>query len=230
MAEILLVEDDDLIATGLARALGAAGHRVVVAGSLATARRVLAGASLVLCDLGLPDGDGLDLVAELAASRPTLPIIVLTARAEEADIVAGLGRGAIDYVTKPFHLAELQARVSAQLRRAGVPDAGASRPRRTLRSGDLEVDVAARTARVGGALIQLRPKELDLLIRLAEADGDAVPRTVLMNDVWGEGWWGSTKTLDVHVSGLRRRLGEAPGSPSRVVTVRGVGYRLEPGR
>jgi DNA-binding response OmpR family regulator len=229
VAEILLVEDDDLIANGLARALGASGHRVVVAGSLAAARRVVGEASLVLCDLGLPDGDGLDLVAEIAATRPTVPVIVLTARTEEADVVAGLGSGAIDYVTKPFHLAELQARVTAQLRRAAMGEARADRVRPVLRVGDLEVDVGARTVRVGGAPIQLRPKELDLLIRLAEAEGDAVPRAVLMCDVWGEGWWGSTKTLDVHVSGLRRRLGEVPGSHSRVVTVRGVGYRLEPG-
>jgi len=225
VAAIVIVEDDDLIATSLARALRATGHDVTVASSIADGRAQLARAELVLCDLGLPDGEGLDLIAEIAATRPGLPVIALTARAEEADVVAGLTSGAVDYVTKPFRLAELQARIEAHLRQA-ASTAGAA-PHTLIRVGDLELDLDARRVTVAGAEVALRPREFDLLARLARDAGRVVRREDIMSDVWDENWWGSTKTLDVHLNALRRKLGEEPGTPSRITAIRGVGYRLE---
>jgi DNA-binding response OmpR family regulator len=224
VAEILIVEDDDLIATGLARALRSAGHEPVVAGTVAAARELAGGADLVLCDLGLPDGDGLDLIADIAAARPGVPVIALTARAEEGDVVAGLASGAVDYVTKPFRLAELQARIAAHLRQAS---AGPSARSGVVEVGDLGIDLDARRVTVGGEEVALRPREFDLLARLAADAGKVVRREDIMRDVWDEHWWGSTKTLDVHLNALRRKLGEEPGSPSRITAIRGVGYRLE---
>jgi DNA-binding response OmpR family regulator len=224
---LLIVEDDALIARSLGRALEAAGHEVLLASTVAGARGLVTDElDLVLCDLGLPDGDGLDLVAEIHGRRPTLPILVLTARVEEGDIVAGLASGAVDYLTKPFRLAELQARVGAQLRFAaalgGRPAAGI----RTL--GRLTIDQRSRRVEVDGRAVELRPREFDLLARLAREPGTVIRREELMADVWDEHWWGSTKTLDVHIAGLRSKLGLDDG-PTRITTVRGVGYRLDPG-
>ncbi len=226
MAAVLIIEDDTLIATSLARVLGATGHTVTVAGTVAAALVHLARADLVLCDLGLPDGDGLDLIARMAQEHPAVPVIALTARAEEADVVAGLTSGAVDYVTKPFRLAELQARIAAQLRQAAAasPRTPASG---TLTVADLEIDLGARRVTVAGAPVDLRPREFDLLARLAAAAGQVVRREDIMHDVWDEHWWGSTKTLDVHLNAVRRKLGEGAGSPSRITAVRGIGYRLE---
>jgi DNA-binding response OmpR family regulator len=228
VADILIVEDDELIASSLARALGVIGHRGIVEGTVAGGRSRLDDAALVLCDLGLPDGDGLDLVTEIAQRRPTLPVIVLTARAEEADVVDGLWCGAVDYIVKPFVLAELLARVSAQLRFASALEQDRDRPG-LIRLQDVEIDTEAHRVRQRGIELDLRPKELALLVRLAMAQGTAVPRDTLMHDVWGAGWWGSTKTLDVHVSALRRRLGPSPSAPHYITTVRNVGYRAETG-
>lgn len=226
MARIVIVEDDELIATSLARALGAAGHEVAVAATLAAAETSVVDADLVLCDLGLPDGDGLDLITTLARDRPGLPVIALTARAEEGDVVAGLATGAVDYVTKPFRLAELRARIDAHLRQAAATRPGGRRGG-VLRVGDLTIDLGARRVVAGGREVALRPREFDLLARLASDAGDVVRREDIMTDVWDENWWGSTKTLDVHVNALRRKLGEEPGTPSRITAIRGVGYRLE---
>ena len=178
---------------------------------------------MVLLDLGLPDGDGLDLSPRLVAGDPRLVVIMLTARSEEADTVAGLHSGAVDYVTKPFRLAELLARVTAHLRFA----AHAAGTPRDVVVGDLHLDLDARRLWVADAEVDLRTKEFDLLARLAVDAGKVVTREQLMSDVWDEHWFGSTKTLDVHVASLRRRLGEAPGRPSRISALRGVGYRLE---
>lgn len=225
-AEILIVEDDELIASSLARALAAAGHQVSVATTIAQAEEKLAETDLVLCDLGLPDGDGLDLIARFTEEHPAVPVIALTARAEEADVVAGLTSGAVDYVTKPFRLAELQARITAHLRQAAAvsPTTATSG---SVTVGDLAIDLGARRVTVGGAPVELRPREFDLLARLAAEPGVVVRREDIMRDVWDEHWWGSTKTLDVHLNSLRRKLGEDPGSTSRISAVRGVGYRLE---
>jgi DNA-binding response OmpR family regulator len=157
-------------------------------------------------------------------------VIVLTARREEADVVISLEMGAVDYVVKPFRLAELLARVAAHLRFAAgrVEHVGADDDREAV-VGDVTIDRGARRVRVGEREVALRPKEFDVLERLARDAGVVVTRERLIDDVWDENWWGSTKTLDVHINALRRKLGEEPGGPSRIVTIRGVGYRLDDG-
>lgn len=224
-SRLLLVEDDPLIGASLLRALTASGFAAVWAsdGQSALASAAREPPDLVVLDLGLPDLDGDEVAQQLLRDRPSLPIIMLTARAQEADIVAGLSAGAVDYVTKPFRLAELLARVAAQLRAAEA--AAGHRPRS---AGDLRIDSGARRAWVGQRELALAPREFDLLDALTGAAGQVVPRTRLMAQVWGADWVGSPKTLDVHIGSLRRHLGEDPGGPSRIVAVRGVGYRFDP--
>lgn len=219
--QILIVEDDSAIGSNLERALTNAGHRCIRATSVAQARAVSVVPDLVLLDLGLPDGDGLDLAQELLKRWPDAPIIMLTARADEMDVVIGLDSGAVDYVTKPFRLAELLARVRAHLRDAPEP----ADP--VLHAGDLVIDQGSRRVTLRGAEVPLRAKEFDLLVELVAHAGKVVTREDLMARVWDEHWFGSTKTLDVHIAALRRRLGEEPGSPSRITVLRGVGYRWE---
>jgi len=219
---ILLVEDDPGIAAGLARALTNDGYVVTVTGTAREAIDVVEsdanGPDLVLLDLGLPDADGIEVCRYLLRVRPGLPVMAVTARAEEVDVVVGLDSGAVDYITKPFRLAELLARVRVQLRGA--------RPAARLTISELEIDVPAHRVWLGGDEIELRPKEFDLLVRLAEEPGRVVTREELMADVWDEHWFGSTKTLDFHVAALRRKIDE-PDEPSRITTLRGVGYRYE---
>jgi DNA-binding response OmpR family regulator len=228
-ATVLVVEDEELIASSLVRALRSQGHDASSAATVAAAiERIEADPpDLVLLDLGLPDGDGEDVCRVVLRHHPDVPVIVLTARREEVDVVLGLEMGAVDYVVKPFRLAELLARVAAQLRSA-ARRAGSRGPRDdALAVGDLVVDRAARRVHVDGAEVSLRPKEFDLLARLARDAGTVVTRDQLFDDVWDENWWGSTKTLDVHINAVRRKLGEQPGGPSRIATIRGVGYRLD---
>jgi len=223
---VLVVEDDELMGTSLCRALEASGYATERAISLAAARLLVAEQrpDLVLLDRSLPDGDGLALCAELTHSGPVLPIIVLTARSEEIDVVLGLNAGAVDYVTKPFRLAELLARVETHLRTAGVRAAAADD---VLCQGDLRIDVPARRVWLDEAEVELRPREFDLLARLVRDAGKVLQREDLISELWDEHWFGSTKTLDVHVAHLRRKLGEPPGTPSRIASIRGVGYRFE---
>ncbi len=220
--ELLIVEDDPGIRSGLVRALTNAGYACRPAPDAAAARAVIDPPSLVLLDLGLPDADGLDLARELHDRWPDVPIVMVTARAEEMDVVVGLDSGAIDYVTKPFRLAELLARIRAHLRR---PAPAADAP--ALVGAGVIVDLGARIVRLDGEEISLRAKEFDLLVALMSNQGNVVTREELMAQVWDEHWFGSTKTLDVHISSLRRRLGEGPGEPSRITALRGVGYRWE---
>jgi DNA-binding response OmpR family regulator len=225
-ARILLVEDDNAIGRGVVQALETSGHEVdwVTSGTAALASAATALPALVLLDLGLPDMDGVQVCAELRSAHPFVTIVILTARTEEIDVVVGLDAGADDYLTKPFRLSELLARVRAHLRR---PRLAASDENDELVLGDLVIDSAARRVVLAGAELELRPKEFALLAMLAGNAGRAVTREAIMSEVWDEHWFGSTKTLDMHISSLRRKLGERDGGPSRITTLRGVGYRLE---
>jgi DNA-binding response OmpR family regulator len=227
-SSVLVVEDDPLIASSLVRALASRGYGPTAVGTVAGALASVdeQAPDVVLLDLGLPDGDGAAVASYVAAHHPSVPVIVLTARDSELDVVLGLESGAVDYVVKPFRLAELLARIDAHLRLRDAA-AGGTGPSSQICVGDLLVDRAGRRVRVGETEVPLRPKEFDLLERLARDAGAVVTREQLIDDVWDENWWGSTKTLDVHVNSIRRKLGERAGEPSRITTIRGVGYRLE---
>ena len=219
---LLIVEDDPAIGASLERALRNAGYNCERAETGAAARAAECTPDLVLLDLGLPDVDGVDLAHELLARWPDTPIVMVTARAEEMDVVIGLDAGAVDYIAKPFRLAELLARIRAQLRTPNRHDAD-----ETLTDGGISIDLGARRVTLDGTEIQLRVKEFDLLVELVSHRGNVVAREDLMCRVWDEHWYGSTKTLDVHIAALRRRLGEGVGSTSRITALRGVGYRWE---
>ncbi|WP_190127757.1 response regulator transcription factor [Streptomyces mashuensis] len=223
MARVVIVEDDDTIGDRLASMLRAQGYESEWCpdGAAALARASREPAELVLLDLGLPDADGFELCRRLRELLPGAVLVVLTARTGEMDVVEALEAGADDYLTKPFRLAELQARIAAHLRRAAPGGAGGAV---RIRHGDLLIDRAARRCLTAAGEVELRPKEFDLLARLAASAGQAVSREDLMSDVWDEHWFGPTKTLDVHVAALRRKLGDR----ARITTLRHFGYRLEP--
>jgi DNA-binding response OmpR family regulator len=221
---ILFVEDEEAISDPFARALERAGFEPVVtrtaAGALELADEL--GPDLVLLDLTLPDRDGRDVCRELRR-RSDVPIVMLTARGTEMDRVVGLELGADDYVVKPFSGAEVISRIRAVLRRAHA--SGAEQPAAVV-VGELEVDRGARAARLRGTELELHRKEFDLLAELAANAGRVVTREDLMSRVWDVNWFGSTKTLDVHIGSLRRKLGDDPAQPTFIETVRGVGFRL----
>jgi DNA-binding response OmpR family regulator len=228
MSRLLLVEDDQTIGQVLQSSLRMHGYEVcwVRGGRAALDLSDDDYFDLVLLDLGLPDLDGVEVCRRLRAAQPQTVLVILTARREEMDVVVGLEAGADDYLTKPVRLGELLARVRAHLRRG---PAGAGEPAQLL-VGPLRVDVAARRVSVAGSAVSLRAKEFDLLARLAQEPGVAVSRDTLMADVWDAHWYGSTKTLDVHIAALRRKLADGAPSPlqtPRISTLRGHGYRLE---
>lgn len=221
---VLIVEDDEGIGGGLMRALTGEGYQPLWCQSAAEARaQSLTGVDLVLLDLGLPDEDGLDLCRHIRRELPDIPIVILTARGSEADLVVGLDAGADDYLVKPFRLAELFARLRAHLRRQAPPTEGDT----TLTVGTVTIDLATRRAHIDGVEIELRAKEFDLLAELMRHAGTVLTRERAMALVWDEHWFGSTKTLDVHIAALRQRLGDHGPDGSRISTVRGVGYRYE---
>jgi two-component system response regulator RegX3 len=216
---ILLVEDEESITTPLAEALERDGFHTQIAHTAAAARELARKhrPDLVLLDLMLPDGSGLDVCRELRASS-SVPIIIVSARGEEADRVVGLELGADDYVVKPFSAREVIARVRAVLRRSSAPAPGAEGP---IEIGELRLDPARRTVTLAGEPVDLARKEFDLLALLMREAGAVVARERLIDEVWDVNWFGSTKTLDVHVSALRKKL-----DPSYIHTVRGVGFRF----
>jgi two-component system, OmpR family, response regulator RegX3 len=221
---VLLIEDEESISEPLSAALDREGFDVAVAATAADGRAAFQSGSpdLVLLDVMLPDGDGRDLLREIR-STSRVPVLMLTARGSEVDRVLGLELGADDYVTKPFSAAELVARMRAVLRRAGAPPAD-ERP--TLEAGDVSMDLERRRVTRAGEEVELTVKEFELLRVLLENAGKLVRRKALMDEVWDPGWWGSTKTLDVHISSLRRKLGDDPAEPRYIHTVRGVGFRF----
>jgi DNA-binding response OmpR family regulator len=213
--KLLLVEDEDAIAEPLAEGLRREGFDVE---RVATGEAALAAATpdLVLLDLGLPDTDGFSVCRELRG-RSGVPIIMVTAKGEEVDRVVGLELGADDYIVKPFGFRELLARIRAVMRRTGERP-----PTRSTRIGALEIDERGRRARVDGRELELTPKEFDLLALLAREPGAVVSKAEILQEVWQTTWFGSAKTIDVHVAALRKKLGD----PSWIETVRGVGMRL----
>jgi DNA-binding response OmpR family regulator len=239
MSRVLVIEDDEVIGATLESALRAGGygverHRSGLAGISAATAFV---PELVLLDLGLPDLDGLTVCRELRTLLPSAVIVLLTARRDQLDIVSGLESGADDYLTKPFSAVELLARLRAHLRRAhgmgaGAPELSSGAP---FVLGSLSFDAAARRVLVGGSEVALRAKEFDLLARFMREPGVAISREDLMSDVWDAHWFGSTKTLDVHVASLRRQLKEVADAAGpavseslpEIVTLRGFGYRMD---
>ena len=223
---ILLVEDEVSIVEPLVEALEHEGFDVSAAGTVKEAIE-LAGRvqpDLVLLDLMLPDGSGFDVCRELRRDSQ-VPIIMLTARGDETDRVIGLELGADDYVTKPFSARELVARVRAVLRRSEAPGR-APQALEPIAIGELRLDPGRREATLGGGPLELSRKEFELLHLLMSEAGSVITRERLIDEVWDVNWFGSTKTLDVHVSGLRKKLGDDPSSPRYLHTVRGVGFRF----
>jgi two-component system, OmpR family, response regulator RegX3 len=225
---ILVVDDEQSYRDALAIALEREGFRVEVAadGQEAISRFDEAQPSLVLLDVMLPEMSGLDVCRELR-TRSRVPIIMVTARNAEIDAVVGLEIGADDYVTKPFRLRELVARVRAALRRMPAGEDDDKGGYDVLDVGDVRVDVARHEVFVRGELVSLPLKEFELLELLLTNAGRVLTRDVLIDRIWGPNYFGDTKTLDVHVKRLRSKVEDDPAHPTRIVTVRGVGYRFE---
>ncbi|MEY2474371.1 MAG: hypothetical protein QOK28_3700 [Actinomycetota bacterium] len=218
---IVVVEDDRDIGSAVQSALVAQGYEVAWHASGAAASQSLEAAlpDLVLLDVSLPDIDGFSICRWLRGLDRRLPIVMLTARDSEIDVVVGLDAGANDYVTKPFSMTVLLARVRAHLRSTESTD-----PSAPIEVGRLRVEPASYTAHVGAEQVPLRPREFELLVRMARDLGKVLTREQLMADVWDEHWDGSSKTLDMHVMGLRRKL----ASVIEITAIRGVGYRMDP--
>lgn len=222
MTRIVLVEDDPTISEPLTRALGREGYDVQWYGNGAEGAQAAGEADLVILDLGLPDIDGVEVARRIRDMGLEVPILMLTARADEVDLVVGLDAGADDYVTKPFRLAELLARVRALLRRRLAADGETD-----LEVGDVRVDLAGHRAFLGDRELQLSGKEFDLLYLLVANAGSVVSRDTLMRQVWQADPGAPSKTLDMHISWLRRKLGDDASSPKYITTVRGMGFRFE---
>jgi DNA-binding response OmpR family regulator len=227
-SHILLVDDDALLRRSLAFNLEQASYRVSTAANaedaLALARRDRP--DLVLLDIGLPGMDGLDALRYFQA-QVGVPVIFLTARRRELDQVLGLELGADDYITKPFDLDVLLARIKAVLRRSERPTGPVAEPT-PLTVGDMEIDPAAHTVTLAGSSIELPPREFDLLHTLALEAGRVVSADELLSRVWGAEYEGESQVVYVHIRWLREKLEEDPHNPRRIITVRGVGYKLEP--
>lgn len=230
MADVLVVEDEESLLQTLRYNLSRAGHavRLCTDGSVGLEMALENPPDLLVLDLMLPGVDGLEICRRLRAEVTNaavshVPILILTARDEEIDKVVGLEVGADDYLTKPFSMHELLARVKALLRRADMAAAPRDAPAR-LESGDLVVEVGARRAVLAGSELQLKPREFDLLTYFLRYPGQVLKRDRLLRNVWGYESAGDTRTVDVHVRWLRGKIEYDPNSPTRIQTVRGVGY------
>lgn len=227
MPHIVLIEDDVEIRRLVATALAEQGHDVESAGGALEGLElaVRGGPDLVLLDLGLPDVDGTELLRMIRAVSQ-VPVIVITARGADETVVATLDSGADDYLVKPFSMAQLEARVRAVLRRRGAEGPGGR-----MSVGELVLDVPARTAELAGAALDLSPKEFDMLRALVERVGEVMTKRELLAEVWREPYGGSDHSVDVHISWLRKKLGETAQEPRYIQTVHGVGVKLvEPGQ
>ena len=225
MTDVLLAEDDAAIAEPLARALTREGYgcEVVTNGSAALDQALDNRFELLILDLGLPEIDGLEVCRRVRTARPQLAVLMLTARTDEVDFVVGLDAGADDYVGKPFRLAELLARVRALLRRQQTTDD------EVLDGGDIQLDTRGRRVLVNGDDLVLANREFDLLRFLMARPGQVVSRDEILTEVWGSADLRSSKTLDMHISWLRRKIGDDQHDrPRHIVTVRGVGFRFDP--
>lgn len=223
---VLIVEDEPSLVESISYALELEGYEVLAAvtGREGVEQARIGNPSLVLLDVMLPESSGLDVCRQIRTTSD-VPIIMLTARDSEADKVAGLELGADDYVTKPFSMRELMARVRAQIRRSSRTGTFAEN-NEVLRGASIEIDVDAHEVRVNGRGVDLRPKEFDLLESLMRRKNRLATRDVLIDDVWGPSYFGDTKTLDVHIKRIRQKIEDDPARPTRVVTVRGLGYKF----
>jgi two-component system response regulator RegX3 len=219
---ILVVEDESAISEPLAESLEREGFDAVVAPTVDDARASIRAQEpeLILLDVMLPDGDGRDLAKEIRRGSD-VPIIMLTARGEEIDRVVGLELGADDYVVKPFSMRELTARIRAILRRGRSADT-----KHPVEIGEVRLDPASRTVTKNGDPVELAAKEFDLLAILMANAGTVLERERIMDEVWDPHWFGPTKTLDVHVSWLRKKIEDDPSNPRYITTIRGVGFRF----
>jgi DNA-binding response OmpR family regulator len=222
---VLVIEDEPGIVDFIERGLQAEGFEVRSAldGNAGLERALSEDIDLVVLDLMLPGRSGIDVLSELHMVKPALPVIVLTARGEVEERVAGLDAGAVDYLIKPFSLNELAARIRAQLRVA------AQSPRTTLDAGGLEVDLLTREVRRGGTLVRLSTTEFELLVYLLRNRGHVLSREQILRAVWGYDYDPGTNVVDVYIGYLRRKLRDADGSRAPIVTVRSVGYRFDAG-
>jgi len=234
VTRILVIEDNRNLATGLRNNLEIEGYEVALAedGAAGLTRARAWAPDLIVLDLMLPGMDGFRVLRALRADGVRTPVLILSARGEEADKVLGFRVGADDYVTKPFGLLELLARVNALLRRAADGAGGAGSAARPLTApttfGDVEVEPRARAVRRGGVPVTLRPKEYDLLVALLRRQGELATRDELLREVWSYSAEVVSRTVDTHIAELRRKLEHDPGAPRHILTVRKGGYRLVP--
>jgi DNA-binding response OmpR family regulator len=231
VTRVVIIEDNPDLAFGLRRTLEFEGYDVALAetGLRGLDEARTPGTDLVLLDLMLPEMDGFKILRELRRGGSRVPVLVLTARSDESDVVMCFDSGADDYVTKPFSTVELLARVRALLRR-GTPDGnGAAPTRRHFAFGDVQVDAESRTVERGGEAVQLTPKEFDLLLALLRREGAVASRADLLEEVWQYANTDIlTRTVDMHMAELRRKLEGDPSNPAHLLTVRKAGYRLQP--
>ena len=228
MARVLVVDDEPVLVDTIRYKLRREGYEVHVAGDGLEGLRLAQAAApdIVVLDLMLPGLDGLEVCRQLRR-QSTVPILMLTAKDDEVDKIVGLEVGADDYMTKPFSLHELVARIRAMLRRSRMQQAVATPDaEQPIRSGDLEVDSLQRRVLLRGGVLQLKPKQFDLLVYLMQQRGRVLTRDQLLEKVWGYTFGGDTRTVDVHMRWLREKIEDNPGSPRRLETVRGVGYRF----
>ena len=226
---VLVIEDEENLLKAIKYNLEKDGYKVQSAmdgeQGLELARQMEP--SMIILDIMLPKMDGIE-VCRILRRESNVPILMLTAKSEEIDRVVGLELGADDYVTKPFSMRELMARTKAILRRYSLSANGkATESSKVLKAGKLEVNLTKHVVTLGGELLELKPREFDLLALLVENAGRALTRDQILESIWGQDYYGDTRTVDVHIRWLREKIESDPGNPKRIITIRGVGYRFD---